>query len=136
MIRALLFPLANPPFKSMSKMKKVQPEMERIKKLHPDDQQRQQQEIMELYKREKVNPLTGCLPMLIQIPILFSLYKVQIVTIEMYHAPFFGWIKDLSAPDPTSFINLFGLLPFTVPQSLPGVLSSARFCFMSASGRS
>jgi len=124
-IRALLFPLANHQFKSMGKMKKVQPEMERIKKLHPDDQQRQQQEIMELYKREKVNPLTGCLPMLIQLPILFSLYKVQIVTIEMYHAPFYGWIKDLSAPDPTSFINLFGLLPFTVPQTLPGILGMA-----------
>jgi len=124
-IRVLLFPLANHQFKSMGKMKKVQPEMERIKKLHPDDQQRQQQEIMELYKREKVNPLTGCLPMLIQLPILFSLYKVQIVTIEMYHAPFFGWIKDLSAPDPTSFINLFGLLPFTVPQTLPGILGVA-----------
>jgi len=124
-IRLLLFPLANVSFKSMSKMKKVQPEMERIKKLYADDQPRQQQETMELYKREKVNPLTGCLPMLVQIPILFSLYKVQIVTIEMYHAPFYGWIKDLSAPDPTSFINLFGLLPFTVPQSLPGVLGVA-----------
>jgi YidC/Oxa1 family membrane protein insertase len=124
-IRLLLFPLANSSFKSMSKMKKVQPEMERVKKLFADDQPRQQQEIMELYKREKVNPLMGCLPMLVQIPILFSLYKVQIVTIEMYHAPFYGWVKDLSAPDPTSFINLFGLLPFTVPQSLPGVLGVA-----------
>ncbi|MBU6299595.1 MAG: membrane protein insertase YidC [Alphaproteobacteria bacterium] len=122
-IRALLFPLANSSFKSMSKMKKVQPEMERIKKLYADDQARQQQEMMELYKREKVNPLTGCLPMVVQIPILFSLYKVMFVTIEMYHAPFYGWIKDLSAPDPTSFINLFGLLPYHVPSFVPVFLS-------------
>ncbi|MDE2162644.1 MAG: membrane protein insertase YidC [Alphaproteobacteria bacterium] len=122
-IRLLLFPLANASFKSMSKMKKVQPEMERIKKLYADDQARQQQEMMELYKREKVNPLTGCLPMVVQIPILFSLYKVMFVTIEMYHAPFYGWIKDLSAPDPTSIINLFGLLPYHVPSFVPVFLS-------------
>ena len=90
---------------------------------------------MELYKREKVNPVTGCLPMLVQIPILFSLYKVLFVTIEMRHAPFYGWINDLSAPDPTSFINLFGLLPFTVP-TLAGFSSRSRSCSMSASGRS
>jgi YidC/Oxa1 family membrane protein insertase len=119
LIRLLLYPLANTSFSSMIKMKKVQPEMERIKKACGGDQQRMQQEMMELYKREKVNPLTGCLPMLIQIPILFSLYKVMFVTIEMYHAPFYGWIKDLSASDPTSYLNLFGLLPFSVPQSLP-----------------
>jgi YidC/Oxa1 family membrane protein insertase len=126
-IRILLFPLANASFKSMGKMKKVQPEMERIKKRFPDDAQRQQQEMMELYKREKVNPLTGCLPMLIQFPILFSFYKVQLVTIEMYHAPFYGWIRDLSAPDPTSYLNLFGLLPFAVPATLPSFLAGLAF---------
>ncbi len=126
-IRLLLYPLANASFKSMSKMKKVQPELERLKKRYADDQAKQQQELMELYKREKVNPLTGCLPMLIQLPILFSFYKVQLVTIEMYHAPFWGWIKDLSAPDPTSFLNLFGLLPFAIPQTLPGFLSGVAF---------
>jgi len=126
-IRVLLFPLANASFKSMSRMKKVQPEMEKIKKQFSDDPQRMQQETMALYKREKVNPLTGCLPMLIQFPILFSFYKVMYVTIEMYHAPFFGWIQDLSAPDPTSFVNLFGLLPFTVPATLPGILAPVAF---------
>ena len=123
-IRLLLYPLANASFKSMSKMKKVQPEMEKLKQRYADDQAKQQQELMELYKREKVNPLTGCLPMLIQLPILFSFYKVQLVTIEMYHAPFWGWINDLSAPDPTSYLNLFGLLPFAIPQALPGFLSA------------
>jgi YidC/Oxa1 family membrane protein insertase len=127
LIRLLLYPLANASFKSMSKMKKVQPEMERIKKRFADDTQRQQQEMMELYKREKVNPLAGCLPLLIQFPILFSFYKVQIVTIEMYHAPFVGWLRDLSAPDPTSYANLFGLLPYTVPQTLPGLLAPVAF---------
>lgn len=126
-IRLLIFPLMNASFKSMSKMKKVQPEMEKLKQRYADDQAKQQQELMELYKREKVNPLTGCLPMLVTIPIFIALYKVQIVTIEMYHAPFWGWIKDLSAPDPTTFINLFGLLPFTVPQTLPGILASVAF---------
>jgi YidC/Oxa1 family membrane protein insertase len=127
LMRLLLYPLANASFKSMGKMKKVQPEMEKIKKRFADDQQRQQQEMMELYKREKVNPLTGCLPMLIQFPILFAFYKVQIVTIEMFHAPFWGLVQDLSAPDPTSFVNLFGLLPFTVPQELPGLLAPVAF---------
>ena len=122
-IRLLLYPLANTSFKSMSKMKKVQPELERLKQRFADDQAKQQQELMELYKREKVNPLTGCLPMLIQLPILFSFYKVQLVTIEMYHAPFWGWVKDLSAPDPTSFLNLFGLLPYSVPSFVPVFLS-------------
>jgi len=126
-IRLLLYPLANSSFKSMSRMKKLQPEVERLKKLYADDQPRQQKEMMELYKREKANPLTGCLPMLVQIPILFSLYKVMFVTIEMYHAPFWGWIQDLSAPDPTSYLNLFGLLPFTVPLTLPGILGSVTF---------
>jgi YidC/Oxa1 family membrane protein insertase len=107
----------------MSKMKKVQPEMERLKKLHADDPQKQQMAIMEMYKREKVNPVAGCLPMLIQIPVFFSLYKVLYVTIEMRHAPFYGWIHDLSASDPTSIINLFGLLPFSPLVWLPGFLS-------------
>jgi YidC/Oxa1 family membrane protein insertase len=122
-VKALFFPLANASFKSMSKMKKVQPQMEDIKKRHKDDAQRQQQEIMELYKREKVNPLTGCLPMLIQIPVFFSLYKVLYVTIEMRQAPFYGWIHDLSAPDPTSILNLFGLLPYHIPLWVPAYLS-------------
>jgi len=126
-IRLLLFPLANSSFKSMSRMKKVQPEVERIKKLYADDQARQQQETMALFKREKANPLTGCLPMLIQIPILFSFYKVMFGTIEMYHAPFWGWITDLSAGDPTTYLNLFGLLPFTVPTALPSFLNAAVF---------
>jgi YidC/Oxa1 family membrane protein insertase len=122
-VKTLFFPLANASFRSMSKMKKVQPQMEEIKKRHKDDPQRQQQETMELYKREKVNPLTGCLPMLIQIPVFFSLYKVLYVTIEMRQAPFFGWIHDLSAPDPTSILNLFGLLPYHIPLWVPAYLS-------------
>jgi YidC/Oxa1 family membrane protein insertase len=122
-VKLLFFPLANASFKSMSRMKKVQPLMEEIKKAHKDDVQRQQQEMMELYKREKVNPLTGCLPMLIQIPVFFSLYKVLYVTIEMRQAPFYGWIHDLSAPDPTSILNLFGLLPYHIPLWVPAYLS-------------
>ena len=122
-VKLLFFPLANASFRSMSKMKKVQPFMEDIKKAHKDDPQRQQQEMMELYKREKVNPLTGCLPMLIQIPVFFSLYKVLYVTIEMRQAPFYGWIHDLSAPDPTSILNLFGLLPYHIPLWVPAYLS-------------
>jgi len=122
-VKLLFFPLANTSFKSMSKMKKVQPEMERLKKAHSDDAQKQQTAIMELYKREKINPLAGCLPMLIQIPVFFSLYKVLYVTIEMRQAPFYGWIHDLSAPDPTSVINLFGLFPFDPHAWLPGFLA-------------
>jgi len=122
-VKILFFPLANASFKSMSRMKKVQPYMEEIKKAHKDDPQRQQQEMMALYKREKVNPLTGCLPMLIQIPVFFSLYKVLFVTIEMRQAPFYGWIHDLSAPDPTSILNLFGLLPYHIPAFVPAYLS-------------
>jgi YidC/Oxa1 family membrane protein insertase len=99
----------------MSKMKKLQPEMEKLKERCGDDKMKLQQEMMALYKKEKANPAAGCLPILPQIPIFFSLYKVLFVTIEMRHAPFFGWIQDLSAPDPTSFINLFGLLPFDAP---------------------
>ena len=122
-VKLLFFPLANASFKSMSRMKKVQPFMEEIKKAHKDDPQRQQQEMMALYKREKVNPLTGCVPMLIQIPVFFSLYKVLFVTIEMRQAPFYGWIHDLSAPDPTSILNLFGLLPYHIPAFVPAYLS-------------
>ncbi len=121
LIRAVLFPIANRSYQSMAKMKMVQPQMQAIKEKFPDDKQKQQQGIMELYKREKINPVSGCLPMLIQIPIFFALYKVILVTIEMRHAPFFGWIKDLSAPDPTSVVNLFGLLPFN-PALLPSFL--------------
>jgi YidC/Oxa1 family membrane protein insertase len=111
-IKLVLFPLANKSYVSMSKMKKLGPEMQRIKERYAEDRVRQQQAMMELYKKEKVNPASGCLPILVQIPVFFSLYKVLFVTIEMRHAPFFGWIKDLSAPDPTSVFNLFGLLPF------------------------
>ena len=96
-------------------MKLLQPEMQKMRERFPDDKARQQQEMMALYKRVGANPLAGCLPIVIQIPVFFSLYKVLFVTIEMRHAPFFGWIHDLSAPDPTSFANLFGLLPFTPP---------------------
>jgi YidC/Oxa1 family membrane protein insertase len=104
----------------MSKMKKLQPEMARLKERFGDDRMRMQQAMMEMYKKEKVNPASGCLPIVVQIPVFFSLYKVLFVTIEMRHAPFFGWIKDLSAPDPTSVFNLFGLLPFD-PASVPVV---------------
>lgn len=122
-IRMIFFPLANTQFKSMSRMKKLQPQVERLKERFADDRVRQQQEMMELYKREKVNPLSGCLPIFIQIPVFFSLYKVLLVTIEMRQAPFFGWIHDLSAPDPTSFLNLFGLLPYSIPSFIPALLS-------------
>ena len=117
-VKLLFFPLQNKSYESMSKMKKLQPEMEKIKQRHPDDRVKQQQEMMALYKREKVSPVSGCLPILISIPVFFALYKVIYVTIEMRHAPFFGWIRDLSAADPTSIFNLFGLLPFTPPSFL------------------
>lgn len=114
-IKAVLFPLAYKSYVSMSKMKKLQPEMEKLKERHGDDRQAMQKDMMALYKREKANPAAGCLPILLQIPIFFSLYKVLFVTIEMRHAPFILWIEDLSAPDPTSFLNLFGLLPWDAP---------------------
>ncbi|MBO0345716.1 membrane protein insertase YidC [Roseibium sp. CAU 1637] len=117
-VKAVFFPLANKSYVSMSKMKLVQPQMAEIKERYPDDRQKQQQELMELYKKEKINPLAGCLPVVIQIPVFFSLYKVLFVTIEMRHAPFFGWIQDLSAPDPTTVFNLFGLIPWDPPQML------------------
>jgi YidC/Oxa1 family membrane protein insertase len=111
-IKLLFFPLANKSYQAMSKMKLLQPEIQKLRERFPDDKARQQQEIMALYKKVGANPLAGCLPIVIQIPVFFSLYKVLFVTIEMRHAPFFGWIHDLSAPDPTSLVNLFGLLPF------------------------
>ncbi|PLX37938.1 MAG: membrane protein insertase YidC [Hyphomicrobiales bacterium] len=117
-VKLFFFPLANKSYVSMSRMKKVQPEMQAIKERHPDDKMKQQQELMELYKKEKINPLAGCLPIFVQIPVFFSLYKVLFVTIEMRHAPFFGWIQDLSAPDPTTLFNLFGLIPYDPPQFL------------------
>jgi YidC/Oxa1 family membrane protein insertase len=116
--KLLFFPLANKSYKAMSKMKLLQPEIQKLRERFPDDKARQQQEMMALYKRVGANPLAGCLPIVIQIPVFFSLYKVLFVTIEMRHAPFFGWIHDLSAPDPTSFANLFGLIPFTPPSFL------------------
>jgi YidC/Oxa1 family membrane protein insertase len=117
-IKILLFPLANKSYTSMSKMKKLAPEMTKLRERYSDDKMKLNQEMMALYKKEKVNPASGCLPILVQIPVFFALYKVLFVTIEMRHAPFFGWIQDLSAPDPTSIFNLFGLIPFTPPDFL------------------
>jgi YidC/Oxa1 family membrane protein insertase len=116
LVKTLFFPLANKSYASMAKMKAVQPQMQALRERFPDDKVKQQQELMELYKREKINPVAGCLPIAIQIPVFFSLYKVLFITIEMRHAPFFGWIKDLSAPDPTNVFNLFGLIPFDPTQ--------------------
>ncbi len=117
-IRLLFFPLASFSFRSMGKMKLLQPEMTRLKELHKEDKMKLQQEMMALYKREGVNPMSGCLPILVQIPVFFALYKVLFVTIEMRHMPFYGWIKDLSAKDPTSLFNLFGLIPWDPPSFL------------------
>ena len=117
-IRLLFFPLASYSFRSMGKMKLLQPEMIRLKELHKDDKVKLQQEMMALYKKEKVNPMSGCLPILVQIPVFFALYKVLFVTIEMRHQPFFGWIKDLSDKDPTTVFNLFGLIPWDPPSFL------------------
>jgi len=114
-LKALLFPLAYKSYMSMAKMKELQPEMEKIKERVGDDRMKMQAEVMALYKREKVNPAAGCLPLLLQIPIFFSLYKVIFVTLELRHAGWIGWIHDLSAPDPSSILNLFGLLPFAAP---------------------
>ena len=118
LIKAAFFPLANKSYASMAKMKAVQPQMAALRARYPDDKAKQQQELMALYKKEKINPLAGCLPIAIQIPVFFSLYKVLFVTIEMRHAPFFGWIHDLSAPDPTNIFTLFGLIPFD-PTTVP-----------------
>ena len=117
-IRILFYPLANYSFKSMAKMKVLQPEMTRLKELHKDDKMKLQQEMMALYKKEKVNPVSGCLPIFIQIPFFFAIYKVLFVTLEMRHQPFYGWIKDLSERDPTSIFNLFGLIPWDPPSFL------------------
>ena len=118
LVRIVFFPLANYSFRSMAKMKILQPEMIRLKELHKDDKTKLQQEMMALYKREKVNPVSGCLPVLIQIPFFFAVYKMLYVTIEMRQQPFFGWIQDLSARDPTSIFNLFGLIPWDPPTFL------------------
>jgi YidC/Oxa1 family membrane protein insertase len=117
-LKILFFPLANKSYASMAKMKAVQPEMTSIRERYADDKMKQQQALMELYKKEKINPVAGCWPVLIQIPVFFALYKVLFVTIEMRHAPFFGWIRDLAAPDPTSIFNLFGLIPYN-PGAVP-----------------
>jgi len=117
-VKLIFFPLANKSYVSMANMKKVQPKLEELKAKHADDKMALQQGMMELYKKEKINPVAGCWPVLLQIPVFFALYKVLYITIEMRHAPFFGWIKDLSAPDPTSMFNLFGLLPYDVPSFL------------------
>jgi YidC/Oxa1 family membrane protein insertase len=117
-IKALLFPIANKGYESMSKMKKLQPEIEKLKTRFGDDKMKMQQAMMELYKKEKMNPMAGCIPILFQMPIFFALYKTLFVTMEMRHEPFILWIKDLSAPDPTTVFNLFGLLPYD-PTALP-----------------
>ena len=118
LIKIAFFPLANKSYASMAKMKTVQPEMMAIRERYAEDKVKQQQALMELYKKEKINPLAGCLPILVQIPVFFALYKVLFVTIEMRHAPFYGWIKDLAAPDPTNLFNLFGLIPYD-PTTIP-----------------
>jgi YidC/Oxa1 family membrane protein insertase len=116
LVKLLFFPLANKSYKAMNKMKLLQPEMEKLRAKYGDDRQKMSQEMMALYKRVGANPLAGCLPVIIQIPVFFALYKVLFISIEMRHAPFFGWIHDLSAPDPTSVFNLFGLLPWAPPE--------------------
>jgi YidC/Oxa1 family membrane protein insertase len=118
LVKLAFFPLANRSYQSMAKMKKIQPKIAALKELYPDDRAKQQQEQMELFKREGVNPVAGCLPMVIQIPVFFALYKVIFITIEMRQAPFFGWIRDLSAQDPTNVFTLFGLVPWD-PTALP-----------------
>jgi YidC/Oxa1 family membrane protein insertase len=121
LVKILFFPLANKSYASMAKMKSVQPQLAALKERFPDDKVKQQQEMMAIYKKEKINPVAGCLPVLLQIPVFFALYKVLFVTIEMRHAPFYGWIKDLSAPDPTTLFNLFGLIPWD-PMTLGPVI--------------
>ena len=120
-VKLAFFPLANRSYRAMSKMKLLAPEMKKIRERFKDDRQRQQQEMMALYKREKANPVSGCLPLVLQIPVFFALYNVLLVTIEMRHAPFFGWVHDLSAPDPLNIFNLFGLLPFDSPALIPAL---------------
>ena len=118
LVKLVMFPLANKSYTAMSQMKLLTPKMKELQERFKDDKLKMQQEIMAMYKREKVNPMSGCLPILVQIPVFFALYKVLYVTIEMRHAPFFGWIQDLSAPDPTTIFNFFGLFPWDVPQFL------------------
>ena len=115
-IKLIFFPLANKSYRAMAKMKALQPEMLKIRERFGEDRMRMNQEMMALYKKEKANPASGCLPILPQIPVFFALYKVVFVTIELRHAPFYGWIKDLSAADPPTFVNLFGLIPWTPPE--------------------
>lgn len=115
-IKLLFFPLANKSYHAMASMKKLQPKLTELREKYKDDKAKMNQELMEMYKRDKINPAAGCLPILIQIPVFFALYKVLFVSIEMRHAPFYGWIQDLSAPDPTSVLNAFGLLPWSVPE--------------------
>ena len=117
-VKAVFFPLANKSYKSMSRMKALQPKMQELRAKYSEDKQLMQKELMALYKREKVNPVSGCLPVVIQIPVFFALYKVLFVSIEMRQAPFFGWIQDLSVQDPTTVFNLFGLIPFDPPSFL------------------
>src|SRR5690606_35998113 len=111
-IKLFFFPLANKSYRAMSQMKALQPKMTEVREKYGDDKQRMQQELMAMYKREKVNPVSGCLPIVLQIPVFFALYKVLFISIEMRHAPFFGWVDDLSAPDPTNLFELFGLIPW------------------------
>jgi YidC/Oxa1 family membrane protein insertase len=118
LVKALFFPLANKSYSAMSKMKKLQPKMMELREKYGEDKQRLNQEMMQLYRREKVNPAAGCLPIVVQIPVFFALYKVLYVTIEMRQAPFFGWVHDLSAPDNFTFVNLFGLINWTPPDFL------------------
>ena len=119
LVKTVLFPLANKSYRAMNKMKKLGPQMQELRTRLGEDKVRLNQEMMALYKREKVNPAAGCLPMFVQIPVFIALYQVLYVTIEMRQAPFFGWIRDLSVPDPTSVLNLFGLLPYAVPNLGP-----------------
>jgi YidC/Oxa1 family membrane protein insertase len=122
-VRLVMYPIADKQFRSFAGMRKIQPKMKEIQERYKDDKARQQQEILKLYQQEKVNPMAGCLPILIQIPIFYALYKVLMVSVEMRHQPFALWIKDLSAPDPMTPLNLFGLLDFTPPAMIAiGVL--------------
>ncbi len=118
-VKAVFYPLANKSYKSMAKMRELTPKMQTLREQYSDDKQRLNQEMMALYKNEKVNPASGCLPIIIQIPVFFALYKVLFVSIEMRHAPFYGWVHDLSAPDPTTLFNFFGLIPWTPPEYIP-----------------
>src|SRR5262249_15930493 len=123
LVNTAFFPLANKSYRAMNKMKKLAPLMQDLRTRFGDDKARLNQEMMGVYRREKVNPAAGCLPLVVQFPVFIALYQVLYVTIEMRHAPFFGWIRDLSAPDPTSLMNLFGLLPWAVPHGAQGFLT-------------